>query len=172
VRGILFAFLPSLGKSVGVPEFLLVSIAFAFGTGRTFSFGLSLSDNLRDRIFGMDSIGRNVLLFLMIGTAAGVVPLIPDKTGSIYIVSMAMSGIATGSMTGMVQVEVIAKADSWRKGRGAGLLESSIGVGMAAGPILAGAGARGSLSAPFLFVPLGLIVVLPVSVYLILKLRK
>ena len=172
VRGILFAFLPSLGQSVGVPEFLLVSIAFAFGTGRTFSFALSLRDDLRDRIFGVNSIGRNVLLFLMIGTAAGIMPLIPDKTGAIYIVSMAMSGIATGSMTGMVQVEVIAKADSWRKGRGAGLLESSIGVGMAGGPILAGAGAQGSLSAPFLFVPLGLIVILPLSVYLILSLRK
>jgi MFS family permease len=172
VRGILFAFLPSLGQSVGVPEFLLVSIAFAFGTGRTFSFALSLSDDLRDRIFGIGSVGRNVLLFLTIGTAAGIMPLIPDKTGAIYVASMAMAGIATGSVTGMVQVEVIAKADSWRKGRGAGLLESSIGMGMAGGPILAGAAAQGSLSAPFLFVPLGLIVVLPVSLYLILKLRR
>jgi MFS family permease len=172
VRGILFAFLPSLGQSVGVPEFLLVSIAFAFGTGRTFSFALSLRDDLRDRIFGAGSVGRNVLLFLAIGTVAGIIPLIPDRTGAIYVASMAMAGIATGSVTGMVQVEVIAKADSWRKGRGAGLLESSIGIGMASGPILAGAAAQGSLSAPFLFVPLGLIVVLPVSLYLILKLRR
>ena len=172
VRGILFAFLPSLGQSVGVPEFLLVSIAFAFGTGRTFSFALSLRDDLRDRIFGTGSVGRNVLLFLTIGTVAGIIPLIPDRTGAIYVASMAMAGIATGSVTGMVQVEVIAKADSWRKGRGAGLLESSIGIGMAGGPILAGAAAQGSLSAPFLFVPLGLIVVLPVSLYLILKLRR
>jgi MFS family permease len=172
VRGILFTFLPSLGQSVGVPEFLLVTIAFAFGAGRTFAFGLSLRDDLRDRIFGVRSTARNVLVFIVIGTVGAVLPLIPDRTGSIYLVSMALAGIATGSVTGMTQVDIITKAEPGRKGRGAGILESSIGIGLAGGPILAGAAAEGSLSAPLLFAPVGLIVVIPVSIYLILKLRK
>jgi len=167
IRGILFTFLAPLGQSVGVPEFLLGSIAFAFGAGRTFAFSLNLRADFRERLLGSRKIGTNILLLLTLASIAGVIPLIPDKTGTTYLISLGFTGIATGLTTALAQVELIASSDPKKRGRNAGILESCIGIGLSAGPIIAGITARGSLSKPLLVAPAGLVIIIPVTLWLI-----
>ena len=63
-------------------------------------------------------------------------------------------------MYGISQVAMIAEATQAKAGQGAGLFESSLGIGMCFGPIAGGIVSGGSLSLPFIVPTLSLVLFL------------
>ena len=73
------------------------------------------------------------------------------------IVALASAAIIIAS-----QANFISRAESHSKGAGAGIFESSIGIGIALGPTIAGLVSGGSISIPFLVAPIGFAISLPI----------
>ena len=160
VRGVLFTFALPLAQSTGVPVLLIGSVAVFFGASRFATYVLTMRDEIRGWLMATRNIKRNVITGVIIASFGGVLPVIPDKSGATFLASFIIVGVGASMVTAISQTEMLRK-DASRRGEMAGLQESSIGAGVALGPIVSGLASGGSLFVPFFFPISGIVVVLP-----------
>ena len=166
VRGVLFTFYPPLADSRGASYVVVGLAGFSFGAARFFAFALTTRDAFR-RFF----LHQKNIMGALIGSMAvcAVAALLPVLGGSILLLgllSFVAAALANSIAMTICQVELITRADPDVRGRAAGTFESSIGIGIALGPVLSGFVPGSSLSTPFLIVPLGFVAALVVMLAL------
>jgi MFS family permease len=164
VRGILFTFALPLAQSVGVPVLLIGSFAFFFGASRFATYLFTMRDDFRGWFLARTRIRLNVMAMLLLASIGGILPIVPDRSGVMFLISFVLCGIAASGISAISQVEMIGFSPG-KRGENAGLLESSIGVGAGIGPIVAGQLAGGSLLIPFYFPVSGIFLVIPVLLW-------
>jgi len=108
---------------------------------------------------------------LVISAVAGALPLVPEKTGILDFVAFGMAGVAASALVFVAQIEMISVVETTQRGSGAGIFESSVGIGVALGPIIAGVFAGSSLAIPFVIAPISFVFSIPVLLVL-LRLRS
>jgi len=167
VRGVLFTFYPPLAQSQGVSIAVIALIGFTFGVGRAVVFVLSTRDEIRGFILDDRNVEKVLLASLGLCAIGGVLPLAGDRSGAIGFLAFGVVAFSGSFLVTASQANFISGAEPHRRGAGAGIYESTIGIGLAISPILAGFFSGGSLSLPFLVVPIGFGISVPVFLYLL-----
>jgi MFS family permease len=166
IRGVLYTFYPPLAQSQGISYTLIALIGFTFGVCRVGVFALSTRDALRGFLLNDENIKKIVMVSLAVCAVGGVLPLIGDRTGAVGFLAFGIVAFASAFVIITSQANFISRAESHNKGAGAGIFESSIGIGIALGPTIAGFVSGGSISVPFLVAPIGFAISLPVFLVL------
>ncbi len=162
IRGVLFTFYPPLAQSQGVSLAFVSLIGFVFGASRVGVFALSMRDDIRGFLLQDGNSKKIVMVSLAVCAIGGVLPLIGDTTGAVGFLAFGTVAFAGSFIFTASQAHFISRAESHKKGAGAGIFESSIGIGVALGPTIAGFVSGGSLSLPFLVAPVGFLISLPI----------
>jgi MFS family permease len=165
-RGVLFTFYPTLAQSQGVSYTLIALIGFTFGACRVAVFALSTSDGLRRFLLDDENIKKIIMVSLTVSAIGGTLPLISDRTGVVGFLAFGIVAFASAFIVITSQANFISRAESHNRGAGAGIFESSIGIGIAIGPTVAGFVSGGSISLPFLAAPIGFAISLPIFLIL------
>jgi MFS family permease len=147
---ILYTFFPPYAESIGISVLSIGVITFMLAGGRFAMYLASTNNRIRQRILKQDARKRTIVASLGLGALSSLLLAIPDKTGVLYYVAFALVGIGYSMTFAIAQVTLIVETNPKQMGRGAGLFESSIGVGGTVGPIVSGLVSHGSLIIPFL----------------------
>ena len=148
---VLLTFFSPFGRSVGISILFIGIASFVFGFGRFGFYFLTIRKGFRRFLYHHNNRVRNVLISISVLSVSSLLIVLPNQRSSgIYILSFAIVGIGYSVVYSISQVALLAEATKEKMGTGAGLFESSIGVGAAAGPVLAGAISGASLSNTFL----------------------
>ena len=166
IRGVLFTFYPTLAQSQGISYTLIALIGFTFGACRMGVFALSTFDSIRGFLLRDENIKKIVMVSLTVCAVGGVLPLIGDRTGTVGFLAFGIVAFASAFIVMASQANFISRAESHNRGAGAGIFESSIGIGIALGPTVAGFVSGGSISLPFLLAPIGFAISLPIFLVL------
>ena len=158
--GVMYTFLASYAKSIGVSISLVWIATFMFAFARFLMYVLTVREKFRSLVLDRKNRARNTVISLAILSLSGLLVLIHDPTGTIYIVAYGIAGASYSIVYLLSQTAMIADATQMKVGRSAGMFESSIGVGQFFGPAIGGAISGSSLSTPFVFPTLSLIVFL------------
>jgi MFS family permease len=166
IRGVLFTFYPPLAESRGISYLLIGVIGFSFYAARAGVFSFTTRDDFRGFFLKRENAKRTLIISVVVSAAAGSLPLFNDSAWIVGVVAFAIVALASSFTVMISQVELITRAEANRKGSGAGVFESTIGIGVALGPVVAGFISGGSLSIPFLVSPVGFVIALPIMLLL------
>lgn len=158
-RSTIFTFFPPLARSVGLSVFAIGVIAFVSGLVMTLTFVATTREKIRSKLLQSKRARMNALVALGLASVAGVLPIIPDSSGMLGLVSFALMGMATAMTITLAQAGMIISSDLKQIGRNSGLFESAIGIGSALGPIFAGLISGTSFFLPFLIPSIGIIAI-------------
>lgn len=158
--GVLFTFFAPYSRSLGISILLVGVITFVYGFGRFLFYVLTTNEGVRYKILRPDRRARNMLTALVMTSAASLLISFHDPSGLSYLLAYAIVGVGISIVFAISQAGLIVESSQGRFGRGAGIFESSIGVGACAGPIIGGAISGSSLSVPFIVPFLGFLVFL------------
>jgi MFS family permease len=158
-KTIMFTFFPPLARSVNLSVFAIGVIAFVSGLAMTLTFVATTRKRIRNGLLRKERIRTNALVALGLASVAGFLPIIPDDSEVLGLVSFALVGIAFAVMISLAQAGMIIGSDQKEIGRNSGLFESAIGIGSAIGPILAGLISGTSLFLPFLVPLIGILAI-------------
>lgn len=167
--GVLFTFFSPYARSIGISILMIGVITFVYGGARFFVYLLTVRENVRSFLLSPSMRKKNVLVSLVLMSVSGLLIMIHDPSGVIYSMAYAVVGVGYSIIYSVSQAALVAEATPEKAGKGAGLFESSIGVGASVGPVLAGLISKGSLTLPFLLPSLGLVVVLVILPFLFRK---
>jgi MFS family permease len=168
ISGVLSTFFTPYARSIGISILTVGVITFIYGLVRFFVYVMIVNPKFRHSL--LDPAGRlaKMLVTVVAMSLSSVLFTIYDPSGVLYTISFAIVGGGYSIIYAVSQVALVSeKATPERAGRGAGLFESSIGIGASLGPIVAGAISGTSLTTPFLVPSLSLLVLLvalPVTV--------
>lgn len=155
--GVLYTFLPEYAKSIHI-SILLVGVAtFMFGFTRFLVYLLTVREGFRATLLYSKNRARNVIISLVIMSSCSLIMLIRDPSGLLYVLSYAIAGACYSVVYSVSQTSMIAEAMPEKVGRGAGMFESSIGIGQFFGPIIGGVIPGESFSIPFVVPSLSLV---------------
>jgi MFS family permease len=158
--GVLFTFFTPYAKSLSISILIVGVITFVFGLTRFLMYVLTVNSRVRYFLLRSDRRGQNIVAALVLMSLASLLITIHDPSGLIYLAVYGIVGAGYSIVYAIAQAAMIAEAAPGRVGHSAGLFESSIGVGAAVGPIVAGSISGSSLSFPFIVPSLGLVVFL------------
>ena len=150
---ILFTFFGPYATSIGMTIVLVGAVTTAFAVVRLITYVALARRSLRQRVLDDKVRVRNLVAFASVGSLSSLLLFVRDATGAVYFLAFILFGIGYSAVYGLSQTTLIAETASERRGAGAGLFESSIGVGGVIGPIVAGAVSSGSLSTAFAVPP-------------------
>lgn len=167
--GVLFTFFSPFARSIGISVLLIGVITFVYGFFRFLVYVLTTREGFRTFLLKPSERVRNVIIALIIMSVSSLLIIFRDTSGLIYIASYAVIGAGYSVVYAISQVALVAEATPSKAGRGAGLFESSIGVGASLGPIAAGIISGGSLTTPFLVPSLSLLLILVIFPVLLRK---
>jgi MFS family permease len=169
IRGIQFTFYPSLAQSQGITYLIVGVVGFAFGASRAVLFVFTTRDDVRGFILKRENLRAIMTTSVLVAGIGGGLPVLDTRSPILGIMSFALVAFGSSFTLMISQVELVSRAEINKKGSGAGILESSIGLGVAIGPVIAGLASGGSLSTPFVLSPVGLVVALPILLFLLRK---
>ena len=158
--GVLFTFFSPYARSIGISILLIGVVTFVYGGARFFVYMLTARDGFRNFLLNPSNRKKNMLVALVVMSLSSLLIMIHDSSGLIYSAAYAIVGAGYSVVYAVSQAVLVAEASPEKAGKGAGLFESSIGVGASIGPILAGSISGGSLTMPFLLPSISLVVVL------------
>jgi len=150
---IFFTFFGPYATSIGLTLVLVGAATSAFGMVRFFTYVTLAKQSLTQKLFDGRVRIRNLVVFACVASLSSLFFLIRDSTGAVYFLAFALFAIGNSAVYAMSQTTLIAETASEQTGAGAGLFESSIGVGGMIGPIAAGAVSSSSLSTAFAVPP-------------------
>jgi MFS family permease len=150
---IFFTFFGPYATSIGLTLVLVGAATSAFGVVRFFTYVTLARQSLTQKLFDGRVRIRNLVVFACVASLSSLFFLIRDSTGAVYFLAFALFAIGNSAVYAMSQTTLIAETASEQRGAGAGLFESSIGVGGMIGPIAAGAVSSSSLSTAFAVPP-------------------
>src|SRR5208283_215899 len=111
---------------------------------------------------------RNVLVSISVVSLSSLLITLPHQSSTgIYLISFAIAGAGYSIVYSISQVAILAETSPERMGTAAGLFESSIGLGGAAGPVIAGVISGNNLSNSFLAPSICLFPVLLINFYIL-----
>jgi MFS family permease len=166
IRGVLFTFYPALAESGDISYLVVGVVGSSFGSVRAVIFAFTTRDGFRGFFLKRENIRKTLLVSLAVSAAAACLPILGGGTLVVGLVSFSIVALASSFTLMISQAELISRAESHRRGSGAGIFETTIGVGVAIGPVAAGVISGGSLTTPFLIAPAGFILTLPVLLLL------
>ncbi|HVB11854.1 MAG TPA: MFS transporter [Nitrososphaerales archaeon] len=158
--GVLYTFLPAYAKSIDISVLLVGVATFMFGFARFLAYVLTVREKFRSILLARENRAKNVVISLVVLSLSSLLVLIHNTSGIIYVVAYGIAGASYSVVYAVSQTVMIAEAHPEKVGRSAGMFESSIGVGQSLGPIVGGAISNGSLSTPFIFPSVSLVVFL------------
>ena len=150
---IFFTFFGPYATSIGLTLVLVGAATSAFGMVRFLTYVTLAKQSLTQKLFDGRVRIRNLVVFACVASLSSLFFLIRDSTGAVYFLAFALFAIGNSAVYAMSQTTLIAETASEQRGAGAGLFESSIGVGGMIGPIAAGAVSSSSLSTAFAVPP-------------------
>jgi MFS family permease len=154
---ILFTFFSPLAKSQGVSIVLIGVITFVFGFTRFLVYVLTINSRFRHFLLRNDKRVRNIVVAIVLMSLSSLLIVVHEPSALVYVGVYAIVGAGYSLVYAISQAAMIADASPSKVGRSAGLFESSIGIGGALGPVIAGGISGSSLSFPFILPSLGLI---------------
>jgi MFS family permease len=143
-------FFPPYARSMGMPFFLIGVATLAYGVGRFSMFLLTSKAALRARILDRRNRHRKIVLGLLVASSSALIFTLRDPGGLLYVCAFALIGAGYAFAVTITQAALITEIPPGRMGTGAGIFESSLGMGSAVGPSVAGLVSGGSLRVPFL----------------------
>jgi len=158
--GVLFTFFAPYARDLGMSILLVGVITFVYGMGRFVFYVFSTNARVRQSLLRPDRRVRNMLLALAMSSVSGLFISLREPTGILYLVAYAVVGVGISMTLAIGQTGLITETSPNFQGRGAGIFETSIGIGACFGPIIGGAISGTSLAVPFLVPPAGFLVFL------------
>ncbi|MHB1907414.1 MAG: MFS transporter [Nitrososphaerales archaeon] len=158
--GVFFTFFGPYATSIGVSVLIVGLIATTYGFVRFFTYLALTRELLFSQIFDSSRRNKTVIMFASLASFSGVLILVKDPTSLVYFISFTLFAIGYSIVYSISQTTLIAETKPELKGAGAGLFESSIGLGAALGPVIAGAISSSSLLFAFMVPTGGLVFVL------------
>ncbi|MDH2902244.1 MAG: MFS transporter [archaeon] len=155
--GVFFTFFGPYATSLGLAVVLIGAITTTYGVVRFFTYVVFAKESLRNRLFDPSKRNRNAIAFASLACLSTLILVIKDHSGIIYFVSFALFAIGYSLVYSISQATLIAETSREQMGAGAGLFESSIGIGGAIGPIVAGTISSSSLAISFIVPAAGLV---------------
>ncbi len=153
---VFFTFFGPYAASIGMAVVLIGAVTTTFGVVRFFAYIALAKKSLRRRVFDAGARVRNLVAFACVASLSSLLLFVKDTTGAVYFLSFILFGIGYSVVYAISQTTLIAETSSEQRGAGAGLFESSIGVGGILGPIAAGAVSSSSLTNAFAVPPASL----------------
>ena len=148
---VLFSFFSPFAKSTGIPIVMIGVASFVFGFSRFIFYYLTIKKRIRYFLYHHGNRIRNVIVSISVLSLSSLLITLPHQSSTgIYLISFAIAGAGYSIVYSISQVAMLAEASPERMGTSAGLFESSIGVGGAAGPVIAGVISGNNLSNSFL----------------------
>lgn len=147
---------PYATKTVGLGLVLVGAITTTCGVVRFLTYILFAKQSLRDKFFHPSNRVRNTLVFAALASLSTLILMIKDQSGALYFLAFALFAIGYSVVYAISQVTLIAESAKEHRGAGAGLFESSIGIGGLIGPVVAGAISSGTLAVSFVVPAAGL----------------
>lgn len=154
--GVFFTFFGPYASSLGLTLVLIGVITTAYGTVRFFTYVLFAKQSLRDRFFEPRNRNRNTLAFAALASLSTLILMVRDASGAVYFFAFALFAIGYSVVYSISQMTLIAETAREYMGAGAGLFESSIGIGAFIGPVVAGAVSSHALVISFVVPAVGL----------------
>lgn len=158
--GVLYTFFGPYAKTLKMSILLIAALPVTFGLLRFMIYVMTTHENFRSKLLNPAKRNRIVFVSLLVACSSTLLLLLRDPTGAIYFVAFGLFATGFSVVYFVSQVGMIAEADEMQMGAGAGIFESAIGLGSAAGPIIAGSISSGSLSIAFLVPPAGFVIVM------------
>jgi len=166
--GILFSFFPPFARSTGISIVMIGVAPFVFGLSRFVFYYLTIKKRIKNFLFHHSKRIRNVLVSISILSLSSLLITLPHQSSTgIYLIPFAVAGAGYSIVYSISQVAMLAEVNPERMGTGAGLFESSIGVGGATGPVIAGIISGNSLSNSFLAPSICLLPVLLIQFFIL-----
>lgn len=109
---------------------------------------------------------RNVVAFTSLASFSGLLLIVRDPTAIVYVLSFGLLGIGYTMVYAISQATLIAETAVQQRGVAAGLFESSIGLGGAIGPTIAGLVTSSTLAIAFVVPVVALALVLGLLFFL------
>ncbi|MDG6995881.1 MAG: MFS transporter [Nitrososphaerota archaeon] len=160
--GVLFTFFSPYARSIGISILLIGVITFVYGFARFFVYVLTVKVRFRAFILNPSYRKKNMIAALVLMSLSSLLLLAHDSTGLIYLAAYAIVGAGYSVIYAVSQAALVAETTPEKAGKGAGLFESSIGVGSSLGPVVAGLISGSSLTTPFLLPSISLVVLLAI----------
>ena len=117
----MFTFFPPLARSIGLSVFAIGVIAFVSGLAMTLTFVATTREKTRSELLQNKRVRMNALVALGVASVAGVLPIIPDSSEMLGLVSFALVGMAAAITITLAQVGMIVSSDPKQIGRNSGL---------------------------------------------------
>ncbi len=166
IRGVLYTFYPALAESRDISYLVVGVVGSAFGFVRTGVFALTTRDDFRGFFLKKTNVRRILVISLAVSAVTASLPVFGGGTLVVGLVAFSIVALASSFTLMISQAELISRAESHKRGSAAGVFETTIGVGVAIGPVAAGILSGGSLIVPFVFPPLAFIATLPILLML------
>jgi MFS transporter, DHA1 family, staphyloferrin B biosynthesis exporter len=154
---VFFTFFGPYATSLGLGVVLIGAITTTYGVVRFFTYVVFARGSLRQRMFEPSKRNRNVLSFASLACLSCLILILKDHSGIAYFVSFGLFAIGYSLVYSISQGTLIAETSHEQMGAGAGLFESSIGIGGVIGPVVAGAISSSSLAISFIVPAMGLV---------------
>ena len=146
----LASFFSPYSHSQGVPTLIIGAIAFTYGFARFIGYLVTSGTRLRNFLLVERTRIRNIFVLLFLVSLSPLIMLVHTSSGTIYFLSFGILGFSYSFIYYIAMVAFLAETDRERMGAGAGIFETSIGVGSLVGPVIAGLVSGNSLSIPFI----------------------
>jgi MFS family permease len=151
---------PYANKTIGLTLLSVGAITTTYGVVRFLTYILFAKQSTREKFFAQNTRVRNTLIFAAIASLSTLILVVRDQSGALYFLAFALFAIGYSVVYSISQVTLIAETPREHVGAGAGLFESSIGIGGLVGPIVAGAISSGTYSDSFMVPAICLVLVL------------
>jgi MFS family permease len=148
--GTTLTFFGPFARSLGISAFVIGVVSAAYGFARFVFFTLAVRDRFRSLILHPKHKDRIIVVLLALISALGTSLLVKDNVGGFYFVIFLAIGSCYAVLITIIQVSIVADAPRSGTGAAAGVFESSLGLGVFMGPIVAGAVAEYLSISPFL----------------------
>ncbi|MGI0078287.1 MAG: MFS transporter, partial [Nitrososphaerales archaeon] len=148
--GVLYTFFGPYAKTLGMSILLISAPPFFFGLLRFLIYLVTTHRGFRSRLLDPTRRNRTVFVALLIACSSTLLMLVRDPSGELYFVAFGLFAAGFSVVYFVSQVTMIAEVEKTQMGTRAGVFESVVGLGSAAGPIIAGAISSSSLGLAFL----------------------
>ncbi len=137
---VFFTFFGPYATTLGLTVILIGAITTTYGVVRFLSYVVFARQAIRERVFDPAKRNRNILIFANVACLPSLLILtIRDPSGATYFAAFGLFALGYSMVYAISQLTLIAETPHHQMGAGAGLFESSIGLGGFLGPIVAGA---------------------------------
>ena len=144
------SFFSPYSHSQGVPTLTIGAIAFTYGSARFIGYLVTSGTRVRNFLLFEGTRIRNIFVLLFFVSLSPLIMLVYSSSGTIYFLSFGIVGFTYSFIYYIAMVAFLAEVDRKKMGAGAGIFETSIGVGSILGPVMAGFVSGNSLMVPFI----------------------